>query len=190
MKGPGRHLTEEGLFKILHAQLYHLHRKFDAEDSPFPIEREELDGITEGKPELREKMTAFLDIEAFAYDSYGFKRERDSFAGNRRALSLNLLMELLYYFISSKSIELAKRSLKNKGRAELHAAFEFLKHFYVSRERDIEDDVYEQLIKISEKTKKRDIAAGALDLLVETDTISELEALDRMSEWKEKNYYS
>lgn len=189
LKGPGRHLIEEGVFKILYSQLFHLHKQFDTEDSPFPIKREELGHIFEGNSELKEKMAAFLDIEAFAYDSYEFKRVRDSYAGNRRALSLNLLMELLYYFESSKSMELAKRSLKNKGSAVLNAAFEFLRNFYVSRDRDIEDDLVEQLIKISETTKKRSIAIGALSVLVDTGMISEMHAVEMMSDWKEKNYY-
>ncbi len=192
MKGPGRYRIEEGLFKLLYQQLYFFRRMFNEDEFPFPIDRNEIDAAAESerKPGMKEELARFLDIETFALDSYTFKRARDSFAGNRRAFPLNLLMELIYYFKSAKGLELARKSLKNKNSTELHAAFDFLKHFYVRMDKDVEDDLYEQLIKMSEKTKKREVASGALDVLVRTGTISDWEALDRIDEWKQENGYT
>lgn len=40
---------------------------------------------------------------------------------------------------------------------------------------------------VADRTQSRSIVFGALDLLVESGTISELQALDRIDEWKERN---
>ena len=50
-------------------------------------------------------------------------------------------------------------------------------------------DIIEILDKIIIQTKDRSVAVGALDLLVKTGNIGELEALSRIDEWKEKNDY-
>ena len=111
-KGSGKNRIEEGLFLLLYDYLYWTYRDFDEDDSPFPIDRDQVDSISKRYPKLKEKLAAFLDIEAFACDSYRLKKERDSFAGKRRGLSLNLFMEILNYFKSSEGLEFARLSLK------------------------------------------------------------------------------
>ncbi len=106
-KGSGKNTIEEGLFSLLYDYLYWPYRDFDEDNSPFPLDRDQVDSISQRYPKLKEKLAAFLDIEAFACDSYRLKKERDSFAGKRRALSLNLFMEILNYFKSSEGLEFA-----------------------------------------------------------------------------------
>jgi hypothetical protein len=190
IRGSGRNRIEEHFFKLLCSLIWPHHTQIPVEEPPFPIDRNEIDSITKKKSKLKSKLEIFLEIEKFAVDSYHYKRERDSFGGSRRAFSLNVLMDILSYFKDSEGPELAKKSLKSKSRVELHAAFDFLKRYYISRELDVEEDVNEQLIKISEKTRYRDIAVGALSVLVDTNMIDEFEALYKIDEWKEKNYYS
>lgn len=189
IKGSGRNRIEENFFNLLYSLIWPLHTQIPVEKPPFPIDRNEIDSITKRKSKLKSQLKIFLEIEKFAIDSYHYKRERDSFGGNRRAFSLNIFMDILRYFKDSEGLELAKRSLKSKSRVELHAAFELLKRYYISRELDVDEDVYIQLIDISKKTKYRDIAVGALSVLVDTGEINEFEALDSIDEWKEKNYY-
>lgn len=189
IKGSGRNRIEENFFNLLYSLVWPYYTKIPVEKPPFPIDRNEIDSITKGKSKLKSKLKIFLEVEKFAIDSYHYKRERDSFGGSRRAFSLNILMDILSYFKDSEGLELAKKSLKSRSSAELHAAFELLKRYYISRELDVDEDVNIQLIDISKKTKYKDIAVGALSVLVDTDVISEFDALDSIDEWKEKIYY-
>jgi hypothetical protein len=187
-KGTDRNRIEESFFKILNDLVIPFHNKIPVNKPPFPINRDEIDTIA--KKKIKEKLKIFLEIEKFALDSYTYKRDRDSFGGKRRAFSLDIIKNFSNYFQCPEGLELAKKSLKSKGSDELCSAFEFLKEYYLTREIDMEDEVHEQLIKISEKTKSRSMAVGALSVLVDTDQISEFEALDRIDDWKQKNYYS
>jgi hypothetical protein len=188
LKGTDRNRIEESFFKILNDLVIPFHNKIPVNKPPFPINRDEIDTIA--KKKIKEKLEIFLELEKFAFDSYTYKRDRDSFGGKRRAFSLEIIKNFSNYFQCPEGLELAKKSLKSKGRDELCSAFEFLKEYYLTREIDMEDEVHEQLIKISEKTKSRSMAVGALSVLVDTDQISEFEALNKIDDWKQKNYYS
>jgi hypothetical protein len=41
---------------------------------------------------------------------------------------------------------------------------------------------------VAETTDRRSTATGALNVLVETGEISDLQALDRIDDWKERHY--
>lgn len=51
------------------------------------------------------------------------------------------------------------------------------------------DDIVNGLWVVAEKTDSRSTATEALNVLVEAGDMSEFEALDRISDWKEKHYY-
>ena len=58
---------------------------------------------------------------------------------------------------------------------------------FQDRDEAPDDDLVTALLGVAERTRSRSIAFGALNFLVETGTISEFQALDRMDAWKERN---
>ena len=78
---------------------------------------------------------------------------------------------------------------KSKKKTLILAALEFQENYCRNREVPLRSEIIEILNKIIIQTKDRSVALGALDLLVKTGNIDELEALSRIDEWKEKNDY-
>lgn len=186
-KGTDRNRIEEEFFTRILLRLYYWNYKYLKNVVPSLIMKKEIKELS--KKKAKEIMEIFLELEKFALGSYEYKRSRDSFGGKRRGYSLDMSRELLNYFKDSKGLELAVRSLKSKSRDELYAAFEFLKEYYISRKKEIEPELYDLLIKIPEKTNSRSVAVGALSVLVDTENIGELHALDIIDDWKQRNYY-
>ena len=189
LKGPERNIIEESLFSMLRRITFPFHNNyiFDRVGDQLPIRKAEI-GTIQGK-RITERLHIFLEIETFAFDSYRYKRSRDSFAGQRRAFVLDILLQLRKYFKETSGFELAVESLKRKSRAELYSAFIFLKEYYLSLEIEPEFEIIEQLYKIVDRTDIRSVATGALSVLVDTGVICELTALDRLDDWKAKHYY-
>jgi hypothetical protein len=188
-KGSGRNIIEEGFFDILIRTIASYHNRIDLTKNPFPIDRGDIEKLFKSRGELKNQLYIFLEIEKFALDSYHYKRPRDSFAGKRRTKVLEIIQHLLDYFKYSQGVELAKISLRNKGRDELNAAFELLKDYHLSREMALDIKVVEELDRIVEKTTNRSMAVGALSVMVDTGYIDEMEALFKIDEWKDKNYH-
>ena len=51
---------------------------------------------------------------------------------------------------------------------------------------EVPDDIHTSLLTVAETTDSRSAATGALNVLVETGEISDMEALDRLDDWKDK----
>jgi hypothetical protein len=96
MKGPGRNRIEESFFNILIRVLFPINNTIPYDEPPFPINRDEIDKITEKK--IRELLRVFLEIEKFAIDSYHYQKARDSFGGKRRGFALEIAKYFLNYF--------------------------------------------------------------------------------------------
>jgi hypothetical protein len=83
---------------------------------------------------------------------------------------------------------LARRSLAKVNSPTVYGALLFLKAYYVRDGWSLDEEVIERLEALSARTSKRAIASGALGVLIEARVITELGALDRMDEWKEKHW--
>jgi hypothetical protein len=171
LKGPERNIIEESLFSMLRGivSTFHNVNIFKSVRNKLPILKDEIDAIE--KKRVAERFHIFLEIEKFAVDSYRYKRSRDSFGGQRRACVLGIMGHLRNFFKDTKGFELAVESLKSKSRAELNAAFDFLREYYLSLEVEPEPEIIEKLYKIVDRTDKRAIASGALSVLVDTGVI-------------------
>ena len=53
---------------------------------------------------------------------------------------------------------------------------------------EVPDDIHTALLTVAERTDSRSTATGALNVLVETGEISDMEALDRLDAWKNNHY--
>lgn len=123
----------------------------------------------------------------FSKKIYEINLDRDSFAGKRRGYSIQILESLSNYFDIPEFMELCLKSLKSKSKNEFLDSIECLKEYYKEKNIVPTEDVISIIDKRIEKTKHRVEATGGLILQVETGLISELSALSRLDDWKEKN---
>ena len=81
---------------------------------------------------------------------------------------------------------MARQSLKKANSVESRQAADFLKRYFTERDIRQDDTIIDELLSLAERTDSRSTVFGALDALVETGAISELEAMSRMGDWKDK----
>lgn len=123
----------------------------------------------------------------FVMGCFRFSRPRDSFSGERRRLAFELMANASAVIEPPDELfDDLKRALNKARDQEVIGAILFCEVYYASAG-GVPDDVMQLLFGVVEKTKSRGIAAGALNVLVESGDINELEALDRMDDWKERN---
>ena len=80
----------------------------------------------------------------------------------------------------------ARQALRKAKSVESRQAAAFLQEYFQARNLSPDDDTVSELLSLAEATASRSTAFQALNALVETNTISEFEALDRMDNWKSK----
>ncbi len=119
---------------------------------------------------------------------YNFKKERDSFCSTRKIYSIRILGNILCYYDYPDGFKLIIDTLNKKNGKVLSECFDTLKIYYTNRNIKPSKKIVNKLYEIVEKTKMKSIAVGALDVLVSTSIISELEALTIIDDWKSKNY--
>lgn len=124
----------------------------------------------------------------FAMDCFRFSRPRDGFSGERRGLAFELMANASAVIEPpDEFFDDLKKALNKARDQEVIGAILFCEKYY-ARIGDVPEDVMQLLFGVVEKTKSRGIASGALNTLVESGDISEFEALDRIDDWKERNY--
>jgi hypothetical protein len=139
--------------------------------------------------DLNSPCTIMHEICAYALDCFQYTRPRDQFAGMRRARAFQILGSAGRVFDIPGAITLALGALKRNRKGEARGAICFLEDYFKAREgMPVADDIVAGLLSVVERTDNRSNATGALNVLVEAETISEFEALDRISEWKDKHY--
>lgn len=123
----------------------------------------------------------------FAKEIFEIKLDRDAFAGKRRGYSIQILESLSNYFEVPEFMELCSKSIRSKSKNEFLDSVECLKDYCIERGEVPSEDIIGIIDKRIEKTKNRVEATSGLNFQVETGLISELEALSRLDEWKERN---
>ncbi|HQA37343.1 MAG TPA: hypothetical protein PLU38_02035 [Kiritimatiellia bacterium] len=129
-------------------------------------------------------------LVAFARDTLAFKRAHDSFGGERRSLAFELLGAASVALDLSDVAALARVTLKGKktGRDVLGALL-FLEAYYSHNDERVSDEMMDELLAFAEQTDSRSLAVGALNVLVQTNCISDLQALSRIDDWKDAHRY-
>lgn len=77
---------------------------------------------------------------------------------------------------------------KKTGRDSL-GAIQFLEVYYSQNDEQVSDEMVDELEAFAKRTDSRSLAVGALNVLVETNCISDLGALSRIDDWKDAHYY-
>ena len=126
-------------------------------------------------------------LRNFAKETYALKIKRDSFSGKRRGYAVRILKCVSHYFEVPEFMEMCTKSIKSTSKSEFIEAIENLREYCQKNELIHGDELIEIIDKRIEKTKHRSEAVVGLNFQVETGLIGELEALDILGEWKEKN---
>ena len=123
----------------------------------------------------------------FVQEIYTIKLDRDAFSGKRRGYAIEILQSVSDYFDTPEFMELCTKSIKSKSKNEFLACVESLKMYYSERKDELlNEDIISIVEKRVDKTKDRVELIGGLTLLVDTGVISELGALSKRDEWRER----
>jgi len=140
-------------------------------------------------PDLRPPCEVVLDLCAYAMDCLTYSRPRDSLAGNRRRYALELLGEASHVFdMPAPVLDFVRQTLKTGRHPSASGAIIFLEAYYKGCQTSVPDEIEALLLAFVERTDSRGLAVGALNVLVESGNIGEFTALDRIDEWKDRNY--
>lgn len=185
-KGSHKQFIEENIFQFLsRSSLYCAPEQHNNEY--LTLNEELIERATDDKEKQKYIMT--FKLVSFASEIFKFKKERDNFNNKRKSLLFGILGNICNYYNVPEALELCLLSLKSKKKTLILAALEFQENYCRNREVPLRSEIIDILDRIIIQTKDYSVAVGALDLLVKTGNISEIEALSRIDEWKEKNDY-
>ena len=130
-----------------------------------------------------------LGLMHFAKELLTIVKSRDSFSGKRKGYATRILSSLHRKYEVEGLEDLFISNLKLKGLDLLYDTLESIQEYYKENDGEKLEEVIAQITKKADKAKRRSELVGCLDTLIKLNEIGELEAMDRVSEWKEKNYY-
>ncbi len=137
--------------------------------------------------DLRPSCEVVLDLCWYAMDCLTYSRQHDSLSGNRRRFALELLGEASFIFdMPEEVLAFVCQALKTGRRPSVHGAILFCDSYYKARDISVPEDVEALLLAFAKRTDSHGLAVGALDVLVQAGNVDELDALDRMDDWKER----
>lgn len=148
------------------------------------------EGIIKSLPKVEKadkQEKAAIQFIDFANKLLAVKTSRDAFSGKRKGYAIDLLGTLTDYFEFPEFMEIAKKALKERSKAQFFETIQALEEYFKKRNAVPDEDIINRVEKRAEKAKTRSEAVSCLSFLVNTGVISEFGALDRLDEWKEKN---
>jgi hypothetical protein len=138
-------------------------------------------------PQLQPLCAVVTLLAEFARECFAYRRPRDNFGGKRRTLAFEILGTVGVILDLPEAVELARQVVK-KGRADAQGATAFLEAYLRARKESPDADLQTALLGFAKRTKRRGLAVGALNVLVETGAIGEMEACDRIDDWKTEHW--
>lgn len=184
-KGTNRVRVGENIFDFLQWLIIYI-----CESCDFDIEildESLIDNSTDD--ELKKIHTINLNLFYFAKELFNYSIPRGLNDSRWKGYALGIIAKLLNYYKISNKFELFIIGLqRTKEKVILEALNELHYHFENFQEEQLSEEIVRELDKLILKTKNRTIATGALNLQVITKFISEIEALSRIDDWKEKFY--
>lgn len=139
--------------------------------------------------EQRPAFEVLQELCLYAMDCIAYSRPRDTLAGARRSAAFEILAGAVEIFEMPESVLTDVKQRLNASRpTTFYGAFIFCEAYYSLQPNGVPEDLRTILLKLVKKTDSRSIAVGALNVLVESGNIGELEALEHIDDWKERNY--
>lgn len=183
-RGPHKQFVEERVFEALCTSALYCepecsNKKYLTANLPLLEKRTRIE-------EKQEHMIA-LKLVDFSREVFQLQISRDAFNSKRKSLALDLIGRVAVYYDIPEAIELCTAALQSKKKTLVLAALEFYEINLHGQDRSLVPEIISQLDEIVSKTKDRSVAVTALNLQVEAGVVSELEALSRIDDWKERN---
>lgn len=144
-------------------------------------------GCQSSDPDLQPLCAVVMLLKEFALECFTYSRPRETFAGQRRSLAFEILGTVGLLMDLPGSVDLAMQTIK-QGRSDTLGAINFLSEYLGARKEMPDGDMKAALLSFAEGADSRGLAVAALNLLVELGSIGEMEALDRIDTWKEKQW--
>lgn len=138
-------------------------------------------------PNTKKQMEVLRDLATYALECLAFRRPRDSFGGRRRSIAFESLTDADPHVDLPEALQVARSIALSASGDDCRGAMEFLKARFERRGEEPDEELVDGLLRVADRTQSGSIVFGALDFLVETGAISELQALDCMDKWKERN---
>ncbi len=144
-------------------------------------------GLQASDPELQHLCDVVTILLEFARECFAYSRPFDNFGGKRRTLAFEIFGTVGYIVDLPDVVELARQTIK-KGRADAQGATAFLEAYFRARKESPDAELKTTLLGFAKRAKRRGLAVGALNVLVETGAIHEWEACDRIDDWKTEHW--
>ena len=183
--GPGKCSAEEEMLKVLQRVAWESVECLREAGMTQEVCR--TAGLQSSDPDLHPRCAVLLLLVTFARECFGFSRPRESFAGQRRSLVFEILGTIGRILDLPDVLELARQTVK-KGRADALGALIFLEAYLGARKKRPDENLKAELLRFAKRTKKRGLAVGALNILVESGSIDEWDAIERIDEWKAEHW--
>lgn len=186
-KGTKKYMVEERILEMLQVLIIDLCESYN-----FDILSLNVASIKNTNDiELKKLHQINLEILKFSKEIFNITIPRDSFSSKRKGYALGIISRLLNYYEIPNKFDLFIIALQSSKDKLIIEALNELHYYYENfPERDLSEDIINELNKIILKTKNRIVATGLLNLQVITGHISEFEALSEIDDWKEKFYYN
>lgn len=185
--GPGRSVAEQKIIDTLKGIAWTCCSVLEEAGVPRIPDLAAADALI---PALRRSILIVAELRDYALESLRFNaRPRDAFAGARRGQSFEILGIAGRLFDLPEALDMARQALRRSRSQTVRGAIIFLEDYFKAREgMEVPDDIHTALLTVAETTDSRSTATGALNVLVETGEISDMEALDRLDDWKDKHH--
>lgn len=183
--GPGQTGAEESLLGHLQSIARRCRKQLQ------PDGTSELPGFDETKSSSADTQAAvqiLRELGSYAMECFQFKRARDSFGGRRRAEAFQILTIASRVLEMPEAMVLARELVRKSRGTDVLGAIEFLYEYHACRDIAPDDELVKWLLKLAERTSSRSNAVAALDLLVQTGVIDEIEAICTMDDWKARHH--
>jgi hypothetical protein len=132
-----------------------------------------------------ECVTIRTGLHEFALGCFAFKRSRDAFGGRRRrAAAFEILGEVGLAWDSAEVEALAVKAILSGRSAEARAALDFMVNRVFVMGAEPDDSLIAATRRMIERGDTESNVFAGLNALVEWFVISELEAMDRLDEWR------
>lgn len=148
-------------------------------------ENEVLKPDSEYENEIKKILSRLLKL---SYNILELNDDNSKSSEVRRAGALEIIAELLDYFLINECKAIFRKSINSKYPKEQYAALVGLENYYATNDDEIDDELLENLEKIIAETDDRTVASTCLQIQINAGLIDEFSAVCSIDDWKDEHY--
>ncbi len=137
--------------------------------------------------ERQDRLEVFRQLSSYAMECLAFRRSRDTFGGQRRALAFEILEHAQLHIDLPDAVAAAHSAIHSETGVVLLGALDFLKRRIRNDLEAPSEEMVKELLKMAERAPDRSTARGLLEFLVDIGEINEMTALWQLDEWRDRN---